>query len=131
VVHERALELVETQLDPELTDGARILSAELDALHATAVALAGRLAGTLDELCRREDAVGFEEAHAFLTGKDLTTTYATVRRARELFAAWSGHRALRARAFRLTNVLNAAVGLEEVIIDHRVLDRDLDEEQGQ
>jgi len=100
-------------------------------LYAVALELAARLTPLLDELVDREEAITFTRGHAVLHGLDTSVTWETLLRARELFTAWSGHRALRARCFRLTNVLNTAVGLEEVIIDHRILERDLEEERGQ
>jgi len=131
VDQEQAAEIADEALEPDPSAVCRALGEELDKLHASALELAGRLTPLLDELIDREEAITFTRGHAVLTGADTSVTYATLLRARELFAAWSGHRALRARAFRLTNVLNGAVGLDEGCIDDRCIARDLEEERGQ
>jgi len=127
----QAAELAASLLDLDTPKACRVMGEEIDKLRAMAEELAGRLTPFLDELADREEAITYPRAHAVLTGADTSITYATLIRAEELFAVWSGHRALRARCFRLTNVLNAAVGLDEALIDARGIDRELEEERGQ
>ena len=65
-----------------------------------------------------------------LTGADTATTYATTRRARDLFDARSGRRALEARTLRLENAVATAVGRDELLVDERHIEGLLAEEDG-
>jgi len=129
VDHEQAAELAASQLDADLEARCRALGTELDELHERVLRVAGPLTETLNELIDREDLIG-QRGPDILLGRDRTVTYETLVRARRLYCAWSGGAALRARMFRLCNLLNDVAGLDQAVIDPARIERDLAEERG-
>jgi len=127
VDQEQAAGLAAANLDPELVMRCRGLGEDLDRLHILISSFADRLVGTLDDLIDREDELG---GPAVLTGADTTVTYATLLRARGLFRSWSGASALRARLYRVTNLLNEAAGFDQGMVDEGRIESDLTEERG-
>ncbi len=126
---EQAAEYAAALLDPELTGRCRDLSAELDGIAPSIADLAGRLSGLLEASVKNEDRMT-TRACIILHGVDTTMTYPTLERARELLNAWSGHATLWARACRLANVLNGALGLHELLFDDERIEGLLTQERG-
>jgi len=124
----QAAELAASHVDPELVARCRTLGAELDELYDKAVGVTDRLRPLLEQLVDEEEAV-MVRADAVVHGLDTGITFETLRRARSLFSSWSGFEMLEARAYRLSNVLNAAIG-HELVVDDEYVERALAEERG-
>jgi len=124
----QAAELAASHVDPELVARCRTLGAELDELYDKAVGIADRLRPLLEQMVDEEEAV-MARADAVFHGLDTGITFETLWRARSLFSAWSGFEMLAARAYRLSNVLNAAIG-HELVVDDEYVERALVEERG-
>ncbi len=128
--HEQAAVLATELLDPDLTERCRELGVALDEIYVRSLAISRQLSAALEELARRDEDGTLFRGHAILHGVDTSMTYPTLVRAQKLLRSWSGEVALAARCYRVTNVLNAAIGLEEALVDEERIGRDLAEERG-
>jgi hypothetical protein len=126
----QAAELAASLVDPEIAERCRTLSEELDEFYSQAVELVGRIDPVLEELREHEDETTVARCRAISAGFDTTTSYETVLRAAELLRFWSGYNGLLYRVLRFANLLNAAVGLEEALVDEARVEQELAEERG-